>query len=117
MGNLHWSTFKTRRIKSEKKPVLIVSNSCLTWQIREVIKDLIYCVLQLSFLPQIPLHAIIKNATSKIEETGVMLGATVPMGCGTAWILGRKNHPFMELVTKRLLTEYRWLEKKEICIF
>ena len=37
---------------------------------------------------QVPFDTIIKNATSKIADTGVMLGATIPTGCGTAWILG-----------------------------
>ncbi len=55
---------------------------------------------------QVPFDTILKQHSSK--EVGVLLGKTIPLGCGTAWIIARKQHPFMELVTKRLLAEYRW---------
>ena len=48
--------------------------------------DIGHCISIFSF--QVPFDTIIKNATSKIADTGVMLGATIPTGCGTAWILG-----------------------------
>ncbi len=57
---------------------------------------------------QVPFDAMLKQAFSEAPDTGVLLGATIPTGVGTAWIFGRKGHPFMEMVTKRLLTEYRW---------
>ncbi len=67
-------------------------------------------------LLQVPFNAIQKNASQQVAATGAMLGATIPIGCGTAWIFAIKNHPFMELVTKRLMTEYNsWVWFNFVC--
>ena len=42
------------------------------------------------------------------SEVGVVLGATVPTGVGTAWVISKQQHPLMELALKRLSSEHRW---------
>ncbi len=58
-----------------------------------------YCVLQVSF------DSILRNMSS---DVGVVMGATVPNGVGTAWVISKQHHPYMEFALRRLPSENRW---------
>ena len=61
--------------------------------------------LDLGLKNQVPVKVVEQQGDA---HTGVLLGGTVPVGCGANWIMAKPGHPFLLFAGHRLITENVW---------